>query len=95
MSKLVKDKRLTPKRNNYDNMPANATQYEKRKLMKEQIKKCRKSPDINEMYSVSMPGLKIVYYFQTREKLDDKVLELTVTHPERELIVKNPLKPVK
>jgi hypothetical protein len=95
MSKLVKDKRLQevkPNRNGYDNMPANATQYEKRKLMKEQLKHCRKSPDTSKMHSIEVVGLKITYYCKNVEARKKKVLELNILYPEKELIIKNPVK---
>jgi hypothetical protein len=95
MPRLTKDKRLQeikPSRNNYDCMPANATVYERRKLMREQIKKGRKSPDVAKMHSIEVVGLKITYYCKNVEARKKKVSELNILYPERELIIKNPVK---
>jgi hypothetical protein len=92
MQKLPKGE-LKPNRKNYDNMPAAANSYERTKLMKEQIKKLkRKSPDISKMYSVSIPDLRITYYYMTNARCKKKVMDLIIQYPERDLIVKNPVK---
>jgi len=95
MPRLTKDLRIQeikPKRTGYDVMPANASAYEKRKIMRDQVSKGRKSPDINQMHSVSVPDLKITYYFQDVERRDFKEQELKEVYPGRTITIKEPVK---
>lgn len=76
---------------NPDKIPAQANQYERRKLMKEQVKKLHKSIDINKMVSIEIKELRIIYYCKPAKK-KEKILLLREKYPNYNLIVKNPNK---
>lgn len=76
---------------NPDKIPAQANNYERRKIMNEQIRRLKKSPDISKMASIEIPQLRIIYYCKP-SKCEAKILELNKKYSDYKLIIKNPIK---
>jgi len=74
-----------------DPIPAQATMYQRRKIMKDQIRKLKKSPDISKMYSISIPGLRITYYINTPKLYRKRLLEFIAKYPKHDMICKQPI----
>ena len=75
---------------NPDTIPAQASNYVRRKIMTEQIRKLRKSPDISQMYSIHVPALRATFYPPTLKRYKAKIQELIKIHPDYDLICKCP-----
>ena len=75
--------------NHPDQIPAQASTFMRRKLMSEQIRKLRKSPDTTKMYSIHVPALRLTIYPPTLKRYKAKIAELGKDY---ELICKQPKK---
>lgn len=72
-----------------EEIKANTPGYQKAKIMKHQAK-CFKSPKLEGMYTITVPGLRITYYIKTAKRYKAKFKELCKEMPEQELICKLP-----
>ena len=77
---------------NPDFIPAEANSYLKKTLMRDQVKRLRKSPDTSRMYSVSVPFLRATFYQESERKQKQVLKRLRQTYPEHKMILKQPLK---
>jgi len=62
--------------NHPDPIPAQASTFMRRKLMNEQIRKLRKSPDVSNCYSIHVPALRLTIYPPTLKRYKSKIAEL-------------------
>ena len=74
-----------------ETIEANTPGYQKAKIMKHQAK-CFKSPKLEGMYTITIPGLRLTYYIRTAKRYKAKILTLMKEYPEWELICKLPIK---
>lgn len=66
---------------NQDPIPADATPEERAFLMKKQIKKLRKSPDVSKMWGFQLDdNNNTTYFFTTMEKRDRRLKEYLAVH---------------
>ena len=72
-----------------DQIPAQASTYERHRTMKQQVRRF-KSPKLCGLYTIEIPGLRITYYIKTAKKYKAKIIELMTKRPEFELICKLP-----
>ena len=72
-----------------EEIKANTPGYQKAKIMKHQAK-CFKSPKLEGMYTITIPGLRLTYYIRTAKRYKAKILTLIKEYPEQELICKLP-----
>jgi len=70
---------------------ANTPGYEKAKIMKHQVKHV-KSPKLEGMYTITVPGFRLTYYLRTVKRYKAKFLALAKQYPEQEIICKLPKK---
>jgi len=74
-----------------EEIKANTPGYEKAKIMKHQVKHV-KSPKLEGMYTITVPGLRLTYYLRTVKRYKAKFLALSKQYPDQELICKLPVK---
>ena len=74
-----------------DIIPAEASAYERHKVMKQQAKRF-KSPKLSGMYTIEIPGLRITYYIKTAKRYKAKIAEMITRYPDFEMICKVPNK---
>lgn len=74
-----------------EEIKANTPGYQKAKIMKHQAK-CFKSPKLEGMYTITVPGLRLTYYIKTAKRYKAKILSLMKHSPDKELICKLPVK---
>lgn len=80
-------------RKGYDSLTASATFYEKARQMKKDIKALkRKSPEVEGMYSVEIPAMRITFYYKTAKEQKIKIVKIKERYPTYSLIIKNPKK---
>ncbi len=72
---------------NNDPIPAGIDQYQRRKMLQDQVRKLRKSPDTSRMYSIQVPALRATYYQKTLKLHKVRVLELQKMYPGYEIII--------
>ena len=72
-----------------EEIKANTPGYQKAKIMKHQVKNV-KSPKLEGMYTITVPGLRLTYYLRTAKRYKAKILSLMKHNPEYELICKLP-----
>jgi hypothetical protein len=72
-----------------ETIEANTPGYEKAKIMKHQVKHV-KSPKLEGMYTITVPGLRLTYYLRTVKRYKAKFLALAKQYPEQEIICKLP-----
>jgi hypothetical protein len=71
---------------NPDPIPADAGDYLRRTIMRDQVQRLRKSPDTSLMYSIEVPALRIKYFQRTLKRHKLRISELRKLYPQYELI---------
>jgi len=58
-------------------------------LMRDGVRKLRRSPDIFKMYSIEIPQLRAVFYQETLKQQKKSAVNLKNTYPGYTIIIKN------
>lgn len=72
---------------NPDPLEANYNTYQRAVLLKDHIKRLRKSPDTSRMYSIEIPALRITYYQKNLQLHKKRLAELKKLFPQDTLII--------
>ena len=75
---------------NPDFIPAEANDYLKKTLMRDKVKRLRRSPDVKFFYSIYIPVLRCTYYQQTAKGQKKTLATLKKCFPKNKMILKSP-----
>jgi hypothetical protein len=76
---------------NPDFIEAGISEYQKRILMRDIVRKLRKSPDCSRLYSIQVPSLRCTWYQKTAKKQKEALTKLKKLYPKIKMILKQPL----